>query len=49
MGPANVQSRALKRDEQPEDLTGALVFLASHDSDFMTGQCVVVDGGSVTW
>lgn len=48
MREANVKSRSLKRDEQPDDLVGALVFLASHDSDFMTGQCIVVDGGSVT-
>ncbi|MEX2127865.1 MAG: glucose 1-dehydrogenase [Xanthobacteraceae bacterium] len=41
-----VQSRALKRDAFPEDLLGALVFLASHDSDFITGQVIAVDGGS---
>jgi NAD(P)-dependent dehydrogenase (short-subunit alcohol dehydrogenase family) len=40
-------SRAFKRDETPEDLLGALVFLASSDSDFVTGQSLVVDGGSV--
>ena len=40
-------SRALKRDGYPEDLLGALVFLASSDSDFVTGQSLVVDGGSV--
>lgn len=44
---ANTASRALKRRQVPEDLTGAMIFLASADSDFMTGQCVVVDGGSV--
>lgn len=42
----NVQSRSLKREETPDDLVGALLFLASHDSDFMTGQTLLVDGGS---
>ena len=42
-----VNSRALRREQMPEDLTGAMIFLASADSDFMTGQCMVVDGGSV--
>ena len=40
-------SRALPREQAPEDLTGAVCFLLSADSDFMTGQTVVVDGGSV--
>jgi NAD(P)-dependent dehydrogenase (short-subunit alcohol dehydrogenase family) len=40
-------SRAFKRDGYPEDLLGALVFLCSPDSDFVTGQSLVVDGGSV--
>lgn len=35
----------LKRLEKPEDLTGAAVFLASSESDFMTGQTMLVDGG----
>jgi NAD(P)-dependent dehydrogenase (short-subunit alcohol dehydrogenase family) len=42
-----VQSRSLRRDEQPEDLLGALVFLASAESDFVTGQTLAVDGGNV--
>jgi NAD(P)-dependent dehydrogenase (short-subunit alcohol dehydrogenase family) len=42
-----VQSRALRRDEMPEDLLGALVFLASAESDFITGQTIAVDGGSI--
>jgi len=41
-----VAARSLKRDEQPQDLLGALVFLASTDSDFMTGQNVLIDGGN---
>jgi NAD(P)-dependent dehydrogenase (short-subunit alcohol dehydrogenase family) len=44
---AVVQSRASKRDAYPQDLLGALVFLASADSDFITGQTIAVDGGSV--
>jgi NAD(P)-dependent dehydrogenase (short-subunit alcohol dehydrogenase family) len=45
--PAVLQIRALKRDAYPEDLLGALVFLASGESDFITGQTLAVDGGSV--
>ncbi|MGD0420360.1 MAG: SDR family oxidoreductase [Xanthobacteraceae bacterium] len=41
-----VAGRSLKRDQQPQDLLGALVFLASADSDFMTGQNVLIDGGN---
>jgi 3-oxoacyl-[acyl-carrier protein] reductase len=41
------QARALKRDQYPEDLIGTVVFLASSDSDFLTGQTLNVDGG--TW
>lgn len=37
----------LGRVVMPEDLTGATVFLASPESDFMTGQTLVVDGGRV--
>ncbi|HWW49893.1 MAG TPA: SDR family oxidoreductase [Xanthobacteraceae bacterium] len=42
-----VSSRAIKRDSTPEDLIGALLFLASPESDFVTGQTLVIDGGSV--
>lgn len=42
-----VMSRALQRDQVPADLTGAVVFLASAESGFMTGQTMVVDGGAV--
>ena len=40
-------SRALKRHGYPADLIGALLFLASSDSDFVTGQTLAVDGGSI--
>lgn len=39
-------NRALARVQYPDDLLGALVFLASRDSDFMTGQTLVIDGGA---
>jgi NAD(P)-dependent dehydrogenase (short-subunit alcohol dehydrogenase family) len=43
----NVASRAIKREATPEDLCGTLVYLCCPDSDFVTGQVLVVDGGSV--
>ncbi len=43
---ANAATRAFKREELPEDLVGAMKFLCSSESDFMTGQTMVVDGGS---
>jgi NAD(P)-dependent dehydrogenase (short-subunit alcohol dehydrogenase family) len=44
---STVATRCLPRDQMPEDLTGIVGFLLSAESDFMTGQTVVVDGGSV--
>ncbi|HEU5194678.1 MAG TPA: glucose 1-dehydrogenase [Methylomirabilota bacterium] len=44
---AVLASRSLKREAVAEDLEGTVVFLASDDSAFMTGQTLVVDGGSV--
>lgn len=43
---ASLESRCIKRSETPEDLTGTIVFLSSEDSDFITGQTIIVDGGS---
>ena len=39
-------SRCFKRYEVPDDLTGTIPFLASDDSDFITGQTIMVDGGA---
>ena len=33
------------RVAKPEDITGTTTFLASKDSDYMTGQIVMIDGG----
>jgi NAD(P)-dependent dehydrogenase (short-subunit alcohol dehydrogenase family) len=43
------QNRAIKRYQQAEDVVGAIAFLASPDSDFMTGQVVNVDGGAIMY
>jgi 3-oxoacyl-[acyl-carrier protein] reductase len=40
-----IAGRAIERAQFPEDLVGAVMFLASPASDFMTGQTVNVDGG----
>ena len=44
---AVMQARSLKRDAFPDDVVGTVVFLASDDSAFMSGQTLIVDGGSV--
>src|SRR5271155_4123873 len=46
-GKLSVAGRAIRRDAHPQDLLGALVFLAAADSDFITGQTLAVDGGNV--
>jgi NAD(P)-dependent dehydrogenase (short-subunit alcohol dehydrogenase family) len=42
---AQIERRAIKREEQPEDLVGAVMFFASPGADFITGVTLVVDGG----
>ena len=39
--------RAIQREMLPEDIVGAMLFLASEDSDFITGQSINVDGGAL--
>ena len=41
----DTSSTPLRRLEKPEDLAGAVAFLASDDSAFITGQTILVDGG----
>jgi NAD(P)-dependent dehydrogenase (short-subunit alcohol dehydrogenase family) len=41
------KTRALQREMYPEDLVGAVVFLAAPESDFITGQNYFIDGGGV--
>ena len=45
-GERTKMTRAIARDEKPEDLVGTVSFLASEDAAFITGQTLVVDGGS---
>jgi meso-butanediol dehydrogenase/(S,S)-butanediol dehydrogenase/diacetyl reductase len=37
----------LKRYSYPEDVVGTAAYLASPDSDYMTGQLIMIDGGMV--
>ncbi len=43
----DVSRTPMQRLQQPKDLLGTLIFLASDDSDFITGQVLLVDGGRV--
>ena len=42
----SLRTRLLKRRLMPEDLVGTVVYLSSPDSDMMTGQVLLVDGGT---
>jgi NAD(P)-dependent dehydrogenase (short-subunit alcohol dehydrogenase family) len=41
-----LDQQIIKRNEEPTDLTGTVVFLASEDSDFISGQTINVNGGA---
>jgi 3-oxoacyl-[acyl-carrier protein] reductase len=43
----SIDKRAIKRVEKPADIVGTALFLASPDSDFITGQLLVVEGGGI--
>lgn len=42
-----IDKRCFKRIETPADIVGTALFLASSDSDFVTGQLLVVEGGAI--
>ena len=44
---SSMDKRAFKRVETPADIVGTALFLASSDSDFVTGQLLVVEGGGI--
>ena len=41
----SVAARTIQRDQVPEDVVGAVVFLCSEAAGFVTGQTLVIDGG----
>ena len=41
----SIASRTIQRDQVPEDVVGAVVFLCTPAADFVTGQTMVIDGG----
>lgn len=43
----SMDKRSFKRVETPDDIVGTALFLASSDSDFVTGQLLVVEGGGI--
>ena len=45
LAEVSVSARTLKRDQVPEDVAGAVVFLCGDGADFITGQTMVIDGG----
>lgn len=47
MRAAGAAGRAINRVQRPEDVVGAVAFFASSDSDFITGQLLAVNGGSL--
>ena len=40
-----VAGRAIQREQLPEDVTGTVMFLLSNAANFVTGQCIPVNGG----
>ncbi len=49
LSASRVNARSIPRPQTPGDLTGAVLYLAASDSDFVTGQTLVVDGGDILY
>lgn len=56
MGATSTEDQAIEefsadilmgRPAEPDDLVGTAIFLASHDSDYLTGQTIMIDGGKI--
>jgi NAD(P)-dependent dehydrogenase (short-subunit alcohol dehydrogenase family) len=41
----SIAARTIQRDQEPEDVVGAVVYLAAPEAGFVTGQTIVIDGG----
>ncbi len=46
---SRVTARSIKRQQMPEDVVGAVMFLASESAGFITGQVLNVDGGQIMY
>jgi NAD(P)-dependent dehydrogenase (short-subunit alcohol dehydrogenase family) len=44
---ARIGGRSIQRDQVPDDLVGTLLYLVGEGASFVTGQTIVVDGGSI--
>ena len=44
---SRITARSVQRQQQPEDLVGTVMFLASDRAEFITGQTVNIDGGQL--
>jgi NAD(P)-dependent dehydrogenase (short-subunit alcohol dehydrogenase family) len=46
---SRVTARSIQRIQQPADLVGAVMFLASDQAGFITGQVLNIDGGQIMY
>jgi NAD(P)-dependent dehydrogenase (short-subunit alcohol dehydrogenase family) len=42
-----IEGRSMQREQMPKDVTGTVLFLLSDAADFLTGQCLPINGGFV--